>query len=103
MSVVGDTVRAVTTSRTAAAAPLAGHQVAITGAMTGPLTGLRRQEMMRLLREAGAATACSVSGRTTLLVTSRDHTRKTRRAASLGVRTIGPGELAELLGYPALF
>jgi NAD-dependent DNA ligase len=71
--------------------------------MTGPLTGLRRQEVMHLLQEAGAATAGSVSGRTTLLVASRDHTRKTRRAASLGVRTIGPGELAELLGYPTLF
>ncbi len=90
-------------SPTLPAASLAGNKVAVTGAMTGPLTGLRRQEVMRLLREAGAVTAGSVSGRTTLLVSSRHPTRKSRRAATLGVKVICPGELAELLGYPALF
>lgn len=91
------------TFRPATAGPLAGQQVAITGALTGPLTGVRRPEAMRLMQEAGAVTTWAVSGRTTLLVVCLEPTRQTRRASTLGVKVIGPGELAELLGYPTLF
>lgn len=82
---------------------LAGQRVVITGPLTGPLTGVRRADALRLLREAGADTAGSVSGRTTILVASRRRTRKSVRAEQLGVRVIAPGELAEMLGYPALW
>ncbi len=77
--------------------------MAVTGGMNGPLTGLRRQDALRLLREAGAATAGSVSGRTTLLVASRQPTRKSLQAAKLGVKVICPGELADCSAIPLCF
>lgn len=83
--------------------PLDGQKVAITGPMTGPLSGVRRADALELVRQAGGITAGSVSRRTTILVASRHPTRKSVKAASLGVRVIGPGELAEMLGYPALW
>lgn len=83
--------------------PLTGQKVAITGALTGPLQGLRRRAALRLVASAGGIPAGSVSGRTTLLVASRQNTTKCRRAKALGVRVVGSGEFAEMLGYPALW
>ncbi len=82
---------------------LLGERIAVTGAMSGPLSAVRRRDVMAVIRGAGARTATAVSASTTMLVASRSDTRKSVRAGALGVRVVSPGELAIMLGYPALF
>lgn len=84
-------------------AVLAGHRVAITGALTGPLQGLRRRTALSMVADLGGQPARSVSGRTTILVASRQDTTKCRRAQALGIRIVSPGEFAAMLGYPSLW
>lgn len=85
------------------AGPLAGQKVVVTGQMSGPLTGVRRADALQLVRLAGAQTTGALSRRTTILVASHRPTSTRVRAESLGIRVIGPSELAEMLGYPALW
>lgn len=88
---------------TATVRTVEGQRVAITGPLTGPLQGLRRTAALRLVAAAGGIPTRAVSGRTTLLVASRQDTAKSRRAAALGIRVVSPGEFAEMLGYPTLW
>jgi len=82
---------------------LNGHRVAITGALTGPLRGLHRQDAFRLIESLGGIPSKSVSSSTTLLVSSRFSTVKIARATKLGVKIISSSDLAVLLGNRTLW
>ncbi|MCX4744077.1 NAD-dependent DNA ligase LigA [Kitasatospora sp. NBC_01287] len=84
--------------RVEAEGPLAGQAVVVTGAMTGRLAALSRNEMNELIERAGGKASSSVSSRTTLLVAGAKAGSKLGKAEQLGVRVIGPEEFAELLG-----
>ncbi|MDQ2737510.1 MAG: hypothetical protein M3Y35_02550 [Actinomycetota bacterium] len=86
-----------------ASRPLAGERVAVTGAMHGPLSGVVRSHILALITEAGGTPCRAVSGRTTMLIASRQDTRKSVRARQLGLPVLTPGELAAIDGYPTLW
>ncbi|MGW4891510.1 NAD-dependent DNA ligase LigA [Kitasatospora sp. NPDC004240] len=81
-----------------AALPLAGLAVVVTGAMSGPLEALSRNEMNALIERAGGRASSSVSARTGLLVAGERAGSKRAKAEQLGVRIVDPAEFAELLG-----
>ncbi|MFC9327459.1 NAD-dependent DNA ligase LigA [Kitasatospora sp. NPDC057015] len=78
--------------------PLTGMAVVVTGAMTGPLEALGRNEMNALIERAGGRASSGVSSRTSLLVAGERAGSKRAKAEQLGVRVITPAEFAELLG-----
>ncbi|MCM2410538.1 NAD-dependent DNA ligase LigA [Streptomyces sp. RKAG290] len=78
--------------------PLAGMTVVVTGAMTGALEKLSRNQMNELIERAGGKSSSSVSKRTTLLVAGEKAGAKRSRAEDLGVRIAAPEEFAELIG-----
>ncbi|WP_371477777.1 NAD-dependent DNA ligase LigA [Kitasatospora sp. NBC_00315] len=80
-----------------AALPLTGLTVVVTGAMTGPLEALSRNEMNALIERAGGRASSGVSARTTLLVAGERAGSKREKAEQLGVRIIDPDGFAELL------
>lgn len=86
----------------AAGGPLAGMAVVVTGAMTGSLEKLSRNEMNELIERAGGRSSSSVSKRTTLVVAGEGAGSKRAKAEQLGVRLATPDEfaamVAELLG-----
>ncbi|MCF4137278.1 NAD-dependent DNA ligase LigA [Streptomyces sp. Tue 6430] len=91
-----DTARA--TDVTASAdGPLAGMTVVVTGAMTGPLEKLSRNEMNELVERAGGRSSSSVSKRTSLVVAGEGAGSKRAKAESLGVRLATPDEFALLV------
>ncbi|MER5639074.1 NAD-dependent DNA ligase LigA [Kitasatospora sp. NPDC002227] len=77
--------------------PLAGEAVVVTGAMTGPLAALSRNEMNELIERAGGKASASVSKRTTLLVAGEKAGSKRAKAEELGIRILGPEEFAALI------
>ena len=77
----------------AAAGPLAGRTVVLTGA----LPGVTRDEAARRLEAAGARVSSSVSGKTDFLLAGEDAGSKLERARSLGVRVVTWGEMEEIL------
>lgn len=77
------------------AAPLAGMAVVVTGAMTGPLAALSRNEMNELIERAGGRASGSVSAKTSLLVAGDKAGSKRDKALSLGVPVNTPEEFAE--------
>ncbi|MFD7645771.1 NAD-dependent DNA ligase LigA [Kitasatospora sp. NPDC059795] len=77
--------------------PLAGEAVVVTGAMTGPLAALSRNEMNELVERAGGKASSSVSKRTTLLVAGEKAGSKRAKAEELGVRIVSPDEFAVLV------
>ncbi|MEU9760522.1 NAD-dependent DNA ligase LigA [Streptomyces sp. NPDC001834] len=81
----------------AAALPLHGMTVVVTGAMTGVLEKLSRNQMNELIERAGGKSSSSVSKRTTLLVAGEKAGSKRAKAEDLGVRIAGPDEFAELI------
>ncbi|MER5433253.1 NAD-dependent DNA ligase LigA [Streptomyces sp. NPDC002588] len=81
----------------AAAGPLAGMAVVITGAMTGPLEKLSRGEMNELVERAGGRASSSVSRKTALVVAGEGAGSKRTKAESLGVRLATPDEFAALV------
>ncbi|MGW2014805.1 NAD-dependent DNA ligase LigA [Streptomyces sp. NPDC001927] len=81
-----------------AAGPLAGLAVVVTGAMTGPLEALSRNQMNELIERAGGKSSSSVSKRTGLVVAGEKAGSKRAKAEELGIRLVGPEEFAELLG-----
>ncbi|WP_214414658.1 NAD-dependent DNA ligase LigA [Sphaerisporangium fuscum] len=81
----------------AAALPLAGMSVVVTGAMTGPLETLSRNQMNELIERAGGKASSSVSARTSLLVAGDKAGSKRAKAETLGVRILTPEEFAELV------
>ncbi|MFF9011730.1 NAD-dependent DNA ligase LigA [Streptomyces sp. NPDC014870] len=82
----------------APAGPLAGLSVVVTGAMTGVLAALSRNQMNELVERAGGRASSSVSRRTGLVVAGEKAGSKRAKAEELGIRLVGPEEFAELLG-----
>ena len=80
-----------------AAGPLDGLTVVVTGAMTGPLEKLSRNEMNELIERAGGKSSSSVSKRTSLLVAGEGAGSKRAKAEDLAVRIVSPDEFAELV------
>ncbi len=79
------------------AGPLDGMTVVVTGAMTGPLEKLSRNEMNELVERAGGKSSSSVSQRTSLLVAGEGAGSKREKAEQLGTRIVTPDEFAELV------
>ncbi|WP_405595286.1 NAD-dependent DNA ligase LigA [Streptomyces sp. NBC_01410] len=77
--------------------PLAGMTVVVTGAMTGVLEKLSRNQMNELVERAGGKSSSSVSKRTSLLVAGENAGSKREKAEQLGTRVVGPDEFAELV------
>lgn len=82
---------------TAAERPLDGMTVVVTGAMTGALEKLSRNQMNELIERAGGKSSSSVSKRTTLLVAGEKAGSKRTKAEDIGVRIAAPDEFAELI------
>jgi DNA ligase (NAD+) len=78
----------------AAALPLAGMSVVVTGAMSGPLDGLSRNQVNELIERAGGTASSSVSARTSLLVAGEKAGSKKARAERLGLEIVTPEEFA---------
>lgn len=79
-----------------AGGPLAGMTVVVTGAMTGPLEKLSRNQMNELIEQAGGRSSSSVSKKTTLVVAGDGAGSKRAKAESLGIRLASPDEFATL-------
>jgi DNA ligase (NAD+) len=79
------------------ALPLDGMTVVVTGAMTGPLEKLSRNQMNELIERAGGKSSSSVSKRTTLLVAGEKAGSKRAKAEELDIRIATPEEFAELV------
>jgi DNA ligase (NAD+) len=71
--------------------------VVVTGAMTGPLEKLTRNQVNELVERAGGRSSSSVSARTTLVVAGNGAGSKRTKAEGLGVRIITPDEFAVLV------
>ncbi|WAU81825.1 NAD-dependent DNA ligase LigA [Streptomyces sp. Qhu-G9] len=78
--------------------PLAGMTVVVTGAMTGALEKLSRNQMNELVERAGGRSSSSVSKKTTLVVAGEGAGSKRAKAESLGIRLATPDEFATLVG-----
>ncbi|HEY9439591.1 MAG TPA: NAD-dependent DNA ligase LigA [Streptomyces sp.] len=81
----------------AAGGPLDGMTVVVTGAMTGILEKLSRNEMNELIERAGGKSSSSVSKRTSLLVAGEKAGSKLAKAESLGIRIAAPEEFAHVV------
>lgn len=79
------------------AGPLAGMKVVVTGAMTGPLADLSRNQMNELIERAGGKSSGSVSKNTSLVVAGEGAGSKRAKAESLGVRLATPDEFAGMV------
>lgn len=77
--------------------PLAGMTVVVTGAMTGPLEKLSRNQVNELIERAGGRSSSSVSKKTALVVAGEGAGSKRAKAESLGVRLSTPDEFAALV------
>ena len=77
--------------------PLGGMTVVVTGAMTGALEKLSRNQMNELIERAGGKSSSSVSKRTTLLVAGEKAGSKRAKAEELDIRIATPEEFAELV------
>ncbi|MFJ9348273.1 NAD-dependent DNA ligase LigA [Streptomyces sp. NPDC101237] len=86
-----------TPAPTTAAGPLAGMTVVVTGAMTGALEKLSRNEMNELIERAGGRSSSSVSKKTTLVVAGENAGSKRAKAEQLGVRLATPDEFGALV------
>ncbi|MFE2700314.1 NAD-dependent DNA ligase LigA [Streptomyces mirabilis] len=80
-----------------AGGPLTGMAVVVTGAMTGPLEKLSRNQMNELIERAGGRSSSSVSKKTTLVVAGEGAGSKRAKAEDLGIRLVTPDEFATLL------
>ncbi|WP_329361472.1 NAD-dependent DNA ligase LigA [Streptomyces sp. NBC_01483] len=77
--------------------PLTGMAVVVTGAMTGPLEKLSRNQMNELIERAGGRSSSSVSKKTTLVVAGEGAGSKRAKAEDLGIRLATPDEFAVLV------
>ncbi|MFD7046928.1 NAD-dependent DNA ligase LigA [Streptomyces mirabilis] len=80
-----------------AGGPLTGMAVVVTGAMTGPLEKLSRNQMNELIERAGGRSSSSVSKKTTLVVAGAGAGSKRAKAEDLGIRLVTPDEFATLV------
>ncbi|MYT03250.1 NAD-dependent DNA ligase LigA [Streptomyces sp. SID5470] len=81
----------------AAGGPLAGMTVVVTGAMTGALEKLSRNQMNELIERAGGRSSSNVSKKTTLVVAGEGAGSKRAKAEDLGIRLATPDEFAALV------
>ncbi|MGW0944780.1 NAD-dependent DNA ligase LigA [Streptomyces sp. NPDC002623] len=81
----------------AADGALAGMTVVVTGAMTGVLEKLSRNQMNELIERAGGRSSSSVSKKTTLVVAGENAGSKRAKAETLGIRLATPDEFAEIV------
>jgi DNA ligase (NAD+) len=81
----------------AAGGPLSGMTVVVTGAMTGALEQLSRNQMNELIERAGGRSSSSVSKKTTLVVAGEGAGSKRAKAETLGIGLAAPEEFAELV------
>lgn len=79
--------------------PLHGLNVVVTGAMTGALAGLSRNEMNEVIERNGGKASGSVSQKTSLLVCGEEGSSKFIKAQALGVRIVSPEEFAQMIGF----
>lgn len=79
------------------AGPLDGMTVVVTGAMTGDLEKLSRNQMNELIERAGGKSSAGVSKRTSLLVAGESAGSKREKAEQLGTRIVTPDEFAGLV------
>ncbi|NEB08054.1 NAD-dependent DNA ligase LigA, partial [Streptomyces coelicoflavus] len=93
----GDGADGTASSAPAGGGPLAGMKVVVTGAMTGSLERLSRNEMNELVERAGGRSSSSVSKNTTLVVAGEGAGSKRAKAEQLGVRLATPEEFAALV------
>ncbi|WP_329543658.1 NAD-dependent DNA ligase LigA [Streptomyces sp. NBC_01356] len=77
--------------------PLAGMTVVVTGAMTGPLEKLSRNQMNELIERAGGRSSSTVSKKTSLVVAGDNAGSKRAKAESLGIQLTAPDEFATLI------
>jgi DNA ligase (NAD+) len=80
-----------------AGGPLTGMTVVVTGAMTGPLEKLSRNQMNELIEQAGGRSSSSVSKKTSLVVAGDGAGSKRAKAEDLGIRLATPDEFATLV------
>ncbi|MFE7842300.1 NAD-dependent DNA ligase LigA [Streptomyces sp. NPDC057474] len=80
-----------------AGGPLAGMAVVVTGAMTGVLEKLSRNQMNELIERAGGRASSSVSKKTSLVVAGENAGSKRAKAETLGIRLADPDEFAALV------
>ncbi|MFD8216069.1 NAD-dependent DNA ligase LigA [Streptomyces sp. NPDC059697] len=95
--VIADDTDAATEGAEPASGPLTGMAVVVTGAMTGPLEKLSRNEMNELIERAGGRSSSSVSKKTTLVVAGEGAGSKRAKAEDLGIRLVTPDEFATLV------
>ncbi|MEU4540719.1 NAD-dependent DNA ligase LigA [Streptosporangium sp. NPDC023825] len=74
--------------------PLAGMSVVVTGAMSGALEALTRNQMNELIERAGGKSSSSVSAKTSLLVAGEKAGSKRAKAEALGVPVVTSDEFA---------
>lgn len=100
LAALGVNMREPIAAETAAADAdgVAGKTFVVTGAMNGRLEGFSRNDVHARIEAAGGKTSGSVSTKTDYLVTGDSGGSKVEKARALGVATITPDELAELLG-----
>ena len=79
------------------AGTLVGKTFVVTGAMTGKLETLTRNEVHTLIENAGGKTSGSVTKKTDYLVSGEASGSKLDKARSLGVTVITPDQLMELI------
>ncbi|MGW5657521.1 NAD-dependent DNA ligase LigA [Streptomyces humi] len=79
------------------AGPLAGMTVVVTGAMTGALEKLSRNQMNELIERAGGRSSSTVSKKTSMLVAGEGAGSKRAKAETLGIRLATPDDFAVLI------
>ncbi|MDX2541427.1 NAD-dependent DNA ligase LigA [Streptomyces sp. WI04-05B] len=77
--------------------PLTGMTVVVTGAMTGVLENLSRNQMNELIERAGGRSSSGVSKKTSLVVAGDGAGSKRAKAETLGIRLATPDEFAALI------
>ncbi|MFF5480933.1 NAD-dependent DNA ligase LigA [Streptomyces sp. NPDC012935] len=93
----GNADSSVGRAKEAAGGPLAGMTVVVTGAMTGVMEKLSRNQMNELIERAGGRSSSSVSKKTTLVVAGEGAGSKRAKAEDLGIRLASPDEFATLV------
>ncbi|MFF2851909.1 NAD-dependent DNA ligase LigA [Streptomyces sp. NPDC058001] len=85
-----------TENKDTAGGPLAGMTVVVTGAMTGALAKLSRNQTNELIERAGGRSSSSVSKKTSLVVAGDNAGSKRAKAETLGIQLATPDEFATL-------
>ncbi|WP_435214698.1 NAD-dependent DNA ligase LigA [Streptomyces sp. bgisy034] len=96
-AIATETATDAATTDAPAGGPLSGMTVVVTGAMTGPLEKLSRNQMNELIERAGGRSSSSVSKKTSLVVAGEAAGSKRAKAEDLGVRLATPDEFALLV------